>query len=251
MGETVSTRRAGPRPFDKLSTPSLSRGFCAFLGQTPTRHADKRRPYLARAFSLIEVIAAVVIFAIGMVAMLGLFAPVTKSIATVSDSESAARVADAVRARLLALGFDRALTLVQQTADVRKKDADGAYNPNDGQKYPAVIFGKLSGDVGIYNGSGAAATRFWYDSSVPTPQRVQDADKFFEIDLIRHDTISPKAGDETAAMVAFNIRVRWPAFLPSSSGVAVQVGANPLGGGAVPYDHSKKSVLFFTGSILR
>ena len=222
----------------------------AFFGKTPTRHADKRRPYRTHGFSLIEVIAAVVIFAIGMVAMLGLFAPITKSVATVSDSESAARVADAVRARLLALGFDRALTLVQETAVVRRKDADGNYNPNDGQKYPAVIFGKLSGDVGIYNDTGDSR-RDWYDSAVPTPQRMANGDKFFEIDLIRNDALSPKAGDATAAMVAFNIRVRWPAFLPSSSGVAVQVGANPGGGGAVPYDHSKKSVLFFTGSILR
>ena len=214
------------------------------------REAISVRDDTTRAFSLIEVIAAVVIFSIGMVAMLGLFAPVTKSVANVTDAEAAARAADSVRARLQALGFDRSLALVQEAADVRKKDADGNYNPNDGTKYPAVIFGKLSGDVGIYSGA-TTASRFWYDSSVPTPQRVPDADKFFEIDLIRNDTLSPKANDPTAALVAFNIRVRWPAFLPSSNGVAVQVGANPAGGGSVPYDHGKKQVLFFTGSILR
>ncbi len=201
------------------------------------------------AFSLIEVIAAVVIFSIGMVAMLGLFAPVTRSVANVSDAEAAGRAADAVRARLQALGFDRALTLVQEVADVRKKDADGNYNPNDGTKYPAVIFGKLSGDVGIYDPTRNPKT--WYDSTVPNPQRVQDADKFFEIDLIRNDALSPKANDATAPVVAFNIRVRWPAFLPSSSGTAVQVGVNTAGGGSVPYDHGKKQVIFFTGSIVR
>ena len=214
------------------------------------REAISVRDDTTRAFSLIEVIAAVVIFSIGMVAMLGLFAPVTKSVANVTDAEAAARAADSVRARLQALGFDRSLALVQEVSEVRKKDADGNYNPNDGTKYPAVIFGKLSGDVGIYNGA-TTASRFWYDSSVPNPQPVQNADKFFEIDLIRNDTLSPKANDPTAALVAFNIRVRWPAFLPSSNGVAVQVGANPAGGGSVPYDHGKKQVLFFTGSILR
>ena len=203
----------------------------------------------SRGFSLIEVIAAVVIFAIGMVAMLGLFAPITKSVATVSDSDSAARAADALRARLLALGFDRSLALVQDAPDVRKKDADGNYNPNDGTKYPAVIFGKLSGDIGIYDDTRTPKT--WYDSTVPLPQRVPDADKFFEIDLIRNDAISPVKNDPTAPVVAFNIRVRWPAFLPAPGGQFVQVGANPAGGGAVPYDHSKKSVLFFSGSILR
>jgi prepilin-type N-terminal cleavage/methylation domain-containing protein len=203
----------------------------------------------ARGFSLIEVIAAVVIFAIGMVAVLGMFAPVTKSLSTVSDSEAAARVADAVRARLQALPFDRALALVQEVTDVRKKDGDGGYNPNDGTKYPAVIFGKLSGDVGIYDaGDGRKA---WYDSSVPAPVRVADADKYFEIDLIRNDALTPKTGDALAAMVAFTVRVRWPAFMAASSGAAVQVGANPGGGGPVPYDHSRKQVLFFTGSIMR
>ena len=198
---------------------------------------------------MIEVIVAVVIFAIGMVAALGLFAPVTKSVSTVSDSEAAARAADAVRARLQAMPFEQALSLVQEVADVRRNDGDGAYNPNEGAKHPAVIFGKLSGDVGIYDaGEGRKA---WYDSSVPTPVRVEDRDKFFEIDLIRNDTLTPKAQDATAPIVTYTMRVRWPAFVASSSGAPVQVGANQLGGGQVPYDHSKKQVLFFTGSILR
>lgn len=216
----------------------------------PGWRAGQRRPYRAGAagFSLIEVIAAVVIFTIGMVAVLGLFAPVSKSVATVSDSEAAARVADAVRARLQALPFDTALTLIQEVADVRRKDGDGNYNPNDGTRYPAVLFGKLTGDVGIY--VAGSNRNQWYDSSVPTPQPVANADKFFEIDLIRNDTLTPKSADATAALVAFTMRVRWPAFLPAPTGF-VQVGANPVGGGAVPYDHSKKQVMFFTGSILR
>jgi hypothetical protein len=188
-------------------------------------------------------------FAIGMVAVLGLFAPVAKSVSTVADSEAAARVADAVRARLQALPFDRALTLIQTVAEVRQKDGLGAYNPNEGTKYPAVLFGKLSGEVGIYDST--EGKNDWYDSSVPTPQRVLNADKFFEIDLIRNETLTPIEGDAMAPMVAYTMRVRWPAFISGPGGTAVQVGANPTGGGQVPYDHSKKQVLFFTGSIAR
>jgi prepilin-type N-terminal cleavage/methylation domain-containing protein len=213
-----------------------------------------KRPGRISAFSLIEVIAAVAIFAIGMVAVLGLFAPVTKSIASVSDAEAAARVADAVRARLQTLPFEQALALVQEVAEVRAKDADGSYNPNDGEKYPAVIFGKLSGDDGIYDSS----EKVWLGSEMdfaqnpPKPKPVTDADKFFEIDLIRNETLSPKIGnDEMAALVVFTMRVRWPAFRPASSGAAVQVGANPGGGGPVPFDHGRKQVLFFNGSIRR
>ena len=200
-------------------------------------------------FSLIEVIAAVVIFSIGMIAVLGLYAPVTKSVSTVGEAEAAARVADAVRARLQALPFDQALALIQSTAEVRKKDGDGTYNPNDGTKYPAVIFGKLSGDIGIYD--AGEGRKSWYDSTVPTSRVVANADKFFEIDLIRNDRLSPQTSDATTAMVAYTMRVRWPAFMAASSGAAVQVGANPAGGGAVPFDHSKKQVLFFTGAIRR
>ena len=200
------------------------------------------------AFSLIEVVAAVGIFAIGMVAVLALFAPVTKSISNNSDAEAAARAADNVRARLQAMPFDEAAKLIQDVAAVRRNDALGTYNPNSGGN-PAVIFGKLSGDIGLYGGAGSA--KGWYDSSVPKPNLVADADKFFEIDLIRNDTLSPKAGDATAAMIAFNLRVRSPAFQPAASGPAVQVGANLTGGGPVPYDQSKKQVLFFTGSISR
>src|SRR5688572_23291776 len=100
-----------PDKRDALDRSPLERG-----GAQPVRQAqglepaERRRGVFARkprgaihAFSLIEVIAAVAIFAIGMVAVLGLFAPVTKSVAGVSEAESAARVSDALRARLQAL----------------------------------------------------------------------------------------------------------------------------------------------------
>ncbi|MGH7943472.1 MAG: type IV pilus modification PilV family protein [Opitutaceae bacterium] len=205
-------------------------------------------PLSARAFSLLEVVAAVAIFSIGMVAALGLFTPVAKSVSNVADSEAAARVADAVRARLQALPFDRAVTLIQEVADVRKNDGDGAYNPNDGTKHPAVLFGKRTGDVGVYDPS--EGKNGWYDSNVPTPRRLADAEKFFEIDLIRNDTLTPKAGDATAVMVAYTMRVRWPAFVMTSPAAAVQTGQNPAGG-PVPFDHGRKQILFFTGSIMR
>ena len=179
-----------------------------------------------------------------MVAALGLLAPVTKSVANVSDFEAATRIADAVRARLQALPFDQAVAFVQSPADVRKNDADGNYNPNDGTKHPAVLFGKLSGEVGLYD--NANGRKAWFDS---LNARINDTDKFFEIDLIRNEALSPAGGDATAAMVAFNVRVRWPAFVRTSPTTAVQTGQTT--GGSVPFDQSKKQVMFFTGSIQR
>ena len=49
----------------------------------PLRHFRTRA-----GFSLIEVIAAVVIFGIGMVAVAGLYAPVTRAVGSVADRKS-------------------------------------------------------------------------------------------------------------------------------------------------------------------
>jgi prepilin-type N-terminal cleavage/methylation domain-containing protein len=205
-----------------------------------------------RGFSLIEVVAALGIFAIGMIAVLGLFSPVTRAVANVSDAEAAARAADAVRARLRAMPFAAAAALVQEPADVRKKDADGAYNPNDGTRHPAVIFGRLNGEVAFYHASAVVPAwhDFDYSTSPPRARPLADADKFFEIDLIRDAAISPAAEDATAPMIAFHVRVRWPAFVRTSPTTAVS-GAQNSAGGAVPFDHGKKQALFFTGSISR
>lgn len=197
------------------------------------------------AFSLLEVVAAVAIFAIGMIGALALFAPVTKSIATTSEAEVAARVADAVRARLQAIPFKRVASLIEDPVTVRKNDADPGYNPNDGAKHPSVLFGKRNGEIGIYD--DAAGRKDWRDSTDAT---VLDADKFFEIDLIRNEPLSPAASDDNAALLAYTLRVRWPAFVPVSSVAGVQSAQAPAGS-AVIFDHSRKQVLFFTGFVTR
>lgn len=229
-----------PSPRELPRANAFSRGVGARRPQAP---AGSYRP--RAAFSLLEVIAAVAIFAVGMMAVLGMYAPVTKSVAAVSDAEAAARVADAVRSRLRSVPFEAARALVQEVADVRRKDGDGAYNPNDGTRYPAVLFGKLDGEVGIYN--PAQNRRRWEDSRNGV---VADADKFFEIDLIRNEAVTPKSGDATSPVVAFFIRVRWPAFIQTSPTTAVQSAQNPAGG-SVTFDHGRKQVLFFSGAIAR
>ena len=111
-------------------------------GGAQRRGVSGRTP---RAFSLIEIVVAIGIFAIGFVAVLALLTPIAKSVAGVSESEAAARTADAVIARVSALAakdFSTAAALVQDAAAVQKNDGDGAYNPNDGAKHPAVLFGK-------------------------------------------------------------------------------------------------------------
>lgn len=208
---------------------------------------------LRRGFSLIEVIAAVGIFALGMVGALALFAPVTKSVVNVGEVEAAARAADAVRARLLAMPFDAARALVQDPVAVRAKDADASYNPNNGARAPSVLFGKLNGEVGVFRAAGQGGTAGWYTGNTTgttnaTP--MPDADKFFEIDLIRNTSLTPENADETAPLIAYSIRVRWPAFRPvPGATTAVQIGTGS--GGSVTIDNSKKQVMFFSGALSR
>jgi prepilin-type N-terminal cleavage/methylation domain-containing protein len=195
-------------------------------------------------FSLLEVVAAVAIFSLGMLAVLGLFAPVTQSVSASSDAEAAARVADAVRARLQAMPFASVAALLQDAAAVQKNNATPTYNPASGNN-PAVIFARLNGELGFYDAT--ANRKNWRD---PADKTMADADKFFEIDLIRNAALTPKDDDATGAMLAYTMRVRWPAFVQTSASAAVQNGQNAAGG-SVPFDQGKKQVMFFTGAVLR
>src|ERR1700757_4352086 len=68
---------------------------CAFL--RPIGLVARTR---SRAFTLLEVVIAVGIFAIGMVAVIGLFTPAAKSIGDSADAEAATRVADLLNVKL-------------------------------------------------------------------------------------------------------------------------------------------------------
>lgn len=191
------------------------------------------------------------IFAIGMIAVLGLFTAVTRSVSAVTDAEIAARVADAVRARLEAMPFAEAAALIQLPADVQANDANPRYNPASGAQNPRVLFGSLTGEVANYD--TGASPRNWYtmNFAASPPRRVvlQNRDRFFEIDLIRNETLAPVT-QSPSAVIAYTMRVRWPAFVRMNPTAARQEGQGGVGG-AVPFDHGRKQVLYFNGAIRR
>jgi type II secretory pathway pseudopilin PulG len=193
------------------------------------------------AFSLIEVVAAVAIFSISMVALLGLYTPIAQSVTHSNEAEAAARLTDALLSRLQLLPFDDVTALLKSNAQLQAQDARGNYNPNDGSD-ARVIFATVGGEAGIYD----SARKAWIDS---TGRLMPDREKFFEIALVRNDTLSPLASDDVAAFVAFNCRVRWPVFRPNAAGGGIQVGANQAG--SVTQDHSRQQVLFFSGAVSR
>ena len=78
----------------------------------------------------------------------------------------------------------------------------------------------------------------------------------FEIALIRNETLSPVDADTATPpplLYAYTARLRWPAFVPDSTPgntrLALPAGSNPTA--AVRFDYSQKSVLFFTGTVMR
>jgi prepilin-type N-terminal cleavage/methylation domain-containing protein len=199
----------------------------------------------AAGFSLLEVLVALGICAVGMVAVLGLYVPVTRSAAAVADAEAAARVADAVRSRLLTVPYASALTLIQEPAAVERKDGDPNYDSSAGAVNWKALFGTLNGEVGICEPTKGGV---WRDSR---DRVVTDEEKFFEIDLIRNPEMSPAAADALSTHVAFTVRVRWPAFLPSSGGNPISIDTLPIAGSSTAFDHSRKGVLFLAGTISR
>ncbi len=227
----------------------------------PMRAQGRARPPAERAraaFSLIEVIVAIGIFAIGMVAIIGLFAPVARSVADTADADRAARVADALRLKLRSLPLDYIAKQLLKTGTssghpLTQADARSDYQLSTDTQ---LLFASSDGTkIGTY------ADPIWID---PTTRRNSDREKFFEIALIRNETLSPPpststnaAGatvtvspDDTAAFLAYTARFRWPAYIGDGTATGtLQFGANPSG--PVRFDHGKKSVLFFSGTVAR
>lgn len=220
----------------------------------PRRPGRTGRP----AFTLVEVVVAVGVFAVGMVAVIGLFAPVARSVGGSADAEIAARVADALRTKLQLMPRADVIKLLKNTStrghELSDSDARIDY---DLIRDTQLVFANHDGSkIGIYTDP------IWVD---PVTRRNSDRQKYFEIALIRNETISPKPStstdesgnevttdpDKDAMLIAYTARLRWPAFIPDPANTtgAIQVGSNP--NATVRFDHSRKQVLFFAGAITR
>lgn len=197
-----------------------------------------------KAFTLLEVVVAIGIFAVGMVAVIGLFSPVAKSVGDSADAEAATRVADLLTVKLQTLGIDAVapkLKVKTGTAAHELTTADATVN-YDVTKDPKLLFASRDGTkIGFYN-----ETATWPNG---------DRDKFFEIALIRNEAISPLSSDPTGdallPVLAYTVRVRWPAFVPLAGSTGAVQPAQAAAAATVPFDHSQKQVLFFSGAVTR
>ncbi|HTJ79744.1 MAG TPA: prepilin-type N-terminal cleavage/methylation domain-containing protein [Rariglobus sp.] len=167
---------------------------------------------LNRAFSLVEVVIAVAIFAISIVAVIGLLGPTNKSVADVHDTDDATRVVNAIQAQL------------QNMAEAGQFDAIGSTFLKTTASLPAdtVAFNPDAAYVLLANRAGTkiglnSNTTLWKPTGSTATQTEVDAQKYFEIVLIRNEDLSPNSGsnkDVDSGYLAFTIRLRWPAYTP-------------------------------------
>ena len=233
------------------------RGGPASAGPTIRTPAPR---FAAPAFSLLEVVAAIGIFAVGMVAVLGLFTPVAKSVGSLADAEAAANVAALLNSKLQGQPFaDVAALLKISTGTNRHQLTDVDATPNSTAADPRtdvqLLFASRDGlKIGPYDDP------IWID---PLTRRPSDVEKYFEIALIRNEALLPLGDDladpptadpiATTLILPYSARIRWPAFVPDAAPAnprrALPAGFSPTGN--IRFNNSQKQVLFFSGVLTR
>jgi hypothetical protein len=148
----------------------------------------------------VEVVVSVGIFAVAIVGIIGLFAPTTKNVAAVADSDSSTRAVAAIQSYLK----EKASTSAGFTA---LQTALGNDTNTTGTDY--VYYVTKGGDKVVNRRTDVSA-----DTIIPL------ADRFFEFSVIRNATLSPVADKDTAGFLAFTINLRWPAYQPNGMAVA-------------------------------
>ena len=150
---------------------------------------DSRRQ---SAFSLVEVVVAVGIFAIAIVAIIGLLVPINQSVAGVRDGDDAVKVASIIQAELQRTGISKVDTYLSGGVTL--------YANRNGDKIgPDGVGAPWNVDVPDLNGNTSADT---FEIN---------AQKFFEITLVRNP-ISPNALANADSFLALNLVIRWPGY---------------------------------------
>ena len=170
---------------------------------------------------------AIGVLAVGVTLVLALSAPLTRSVSSTGDSETALRVVSRSLAHLRARPFQEVRPLVKTEAEYRAQLAAenaGTYDPLADAR---AFFASADGGELFQAGSDAQ-------------------DKYFEVQLVRNEALSPPEDDAHAAVLAFTLRVRWPTQV-IAGGAVVRPGASADG----YWDHSQKETLFVAACVAR
>lgn len=158
-----------------------------------------------RGFSLVEVVVATGIFAIAIVAVIGLVAAVTKNVTEVRDGDDATRVVANLQSKLQ--------EVVRSSGDF--DDLRAYMGDVTGKPATSRIYANRDGSrIGVGN-----ATSVW-DPENELSAEEENAQKYFLIELRTNDTLSAQADDGTAGYLAFTVKLIYPAYLGDGTVVA-------------------------------
>lgn len=182
-------------------------------------------PPRSRAFSLVEVILAVGIFAASIVAVIGLMSPMTKRVEDVLDAEVASRLSNTIESELQRLGFAWAATTVP---------AAGA------EAAPIRLFADASASRIRLSGAAADAPLRGVDEP-----GIAERDRYFLIEV--RQLAAPFAYvDGVSGSVAVQSRVTWPYQVPAAPGSSTAIATGPGADDFSPVpDGSRSSLTYF------
>lgn len=142
----------------------------------------------AKAFSLVEVVVAVGIFAIAVVSIIGILVPINQSVSDLRDTDDAARVVQTIQGVLQEADFTNVQGFIGGTAS---------------------LYATRLGDLVALN-----ADARWNIDATSATSPTSNARKFFKIDLLENDDLSPNGTDPSYDLgyLAFTMVLRWPAY---------------------------------------
>ena len=150
----------------------------------------------AAGFSLIEVILAIGVFALTIVAVIGLLGPISQQVQDLQDTRAANRLPPPIREELNRLGFDYFVNI----------NASGVASVRAGlsESSPVVLFGNEDGTI-VSIGQEV-------DSSAPP---IPEAARYFLIEVFLAAPINGPENlsydtDPPDAHIAFRVEISWP-----------------------------------------
>lgn len=163
------------------------------------------------AFNLVEVVVALGIFAVAILAVVGLMAPVSKMMSETLDNNTASRLTSAIDLKLASLGYEG---LVNGTPSTYSKPLLTIPPVNFASDTLTVLYANKAGDK-IALGTDPV----WNNSN---------SEKYYEILVILNTTITTniqqlKTFDSgMVGAVVCIVRVTWPAYLPDGTGPTIR-----------------------------
>lgn len=169
-------------------------------------------------FSLIEVILAIAVFALTIVAVLAMLGSTTQATSEVLNTVTASRISDAIRTELENLDFN---------------DLD----PN-AVNYPVTLYGRQDGSRVVLDTNADNNP----DPEVDDPPGIAERDRYFliELDVLGDELVY----DVDNADIALSVRLEWPYMLPLGPR-----SANPMNDPTKTTEPFNRSVSIFNVSI--